>query len=191
MHNVLYLSDEALLAGIRKEDESALAYLYKTHYPMILHFVLNNNGTDEEAKDIYQEAVIVFFEKIREGSLELNCQIKTYLYSICRRLWLKRLVFKNRFGGMVIDSDNFQDAEEEVNEVEEKETKFAKMGEALSLLGEPCKTLIEDFYLQDLSMQSITEKFGYTNSDNTKNQKYKCLLRLKKLFFTIYKKEFI
>ena len=189
MQKVLYFSDEALLEGIRNEEETALAYLYKLHYPMILHFVQNNSGTDDEAKDIYQEAIIVFYEKVREQQLELNCQIKTYLYSICRRLWLKRLALKNRFSGMVMDSDAFIQVEEEVAESEEKELKFQKMGDALVLLGEPCKTLLEDFYLQDLSMQSITEKFGYTNADNTKNQKYKCLMRLKKLFFTLYKTE--
>ena len=107
MHNVLYFSDEALLAGIRNEDEAALAYLYKQHYPMVLHFVQNNNGTDDEAKDIYQEAIIIFYEKIKEGTLELNCQIKTYLYSVCRRLWLKRLALKNRFAGVVTESDSF------------------------------------------------------------------------------------
>jgi len=189
MHKVLYFSDEALLVGIRNEEEAALAYLYKQHYPMILHFVQNNNGTDDEAKDIYQEAVIVFYEKVKNQNLELNCQIKTYLYSICRRLWLKRLALKNRFAGMVTDSDTFIQVDEEVTELEENELKFKKMGEALVLLGEPCKTLIEDFYIQDLTMQSITEKFGYTNADNTKNQKYKCLMRLKKLFFTLYKTE--
>lgn len=189
MQKVLYFSDEALLEGIRNEEETALAYLYKLHYPMILHFVQNNSGTDDEAKDIYQEAIMVFYEKVREQQLELNCQIKTYLYSICRRLWLKRLALKNRFSGMVTDSDAFIQVEEEVAESEEKELKFQKMGDALVLLGEPCKTLLEDFYLQDLSMQSITEKFGYTNADNTKNQKYKCLMRLKKLFFTLYKTE--
>jgi RNA polymerase sigma factor (sigma-70 family) len=189
MPNVIYFSEEALLAGIRNEDETAVAYLYKQHYPMVLHFVLNNNGTEEEAKDIYQEAVIVFFEKIREETLELNCLIKTYLYSVCRRLWLKRLAFKNRFAGAVSESDTFVDVADEVADLEERETKFTKMAEALALLGEPCKTLIEDFYLQDLSMQSITEKFGYTNADNTKNQKYKCLVRLKKLFFNLYKTE--
>ena len=190
MHSVLYFSDEALLAGIQNEDEAALTYLYKHHYPMILHFVQNNSGTDDEAKDIYQEAVIIFYEKVREGSLELNCQIKTYLYSVSRRLWLKRLALKNRFAGVISESDSFADIEEDVIQAEEKEFRFEKMAEALSLLGEPCKTLLEDFYIQDLSMQLITEKFGYTNSDNTKNQKYKCLMRLKKLFFNIYKTEF-
>src|SRR5687768_12580596 len=189
MHKAVYFSDEALLAGIRNEDEAALSYLYKDHFPMVLHFVQNNNGSDDEAKDIYQEAVIIFYGKIRDGTLELNCQIKTYLYSICRRLWLKRLALKNRFAGVVSESDSFVDVEEDFVQAEEKEFRFEKMAEALSLLGEPCKTLLEDFYIQDLSMQTITEKFGYTNSDNTKNQKYKCLMRLKKLFFTIYKTE--
>ena len=57
------------------------------------------------------------------------------------------------------------------------------MNESLVDLGEPCKTLIEDFYINRLSMEEISEKFGYTNADNAKNQKYKCLQRLKRLFF--------
>jgi hypothetical protein len=57
------------------------------------------------------------------------------------------------------------------------------MGEALKLLGEPCKTIMEDFYMHNKSMQDICERFGYTNADNAKTQKYKCLQRLKKLFF--------
>ena len=107
MHKAVYFSDEALLAGIRNEDEAALSYLYKDHFPMILHFVQNNNGSDDEAKDIYQEAVIIFYEKIRDGGLELNCQIKTYLYSVCRRLWLKLLALKNRFAGVISETDTF------------------------------------------------------------------------------------
>lgn len=50
-------------------------------------------------------------------------------------------------------------------------------------LGEPCKTLLKDFYVYKLSMDEISEKFGYTNSDNAKTQKYKCLQRLKRYFF--------
>ena len=57
----------------------------------------------------------------------------------------------------------------------------------MHMLGEPCRTLLEDFYIKASSMQDITEKFGYTNADNAKNQKYKCLMRLKKMFFAAYK----
>ena len=63
------------------------------------------------------------------------------------------------------------------------DAKKKKMESALQLLGEPCKTIMEDFYIHNRSMQEICERFGYTNADNAKTQKYKCLQRLKKLFF--------
>ncbi|MBK0404828.1 sigma-70 family RNA polymerase sigma factor [Adhaeribacter sp. BT258] len=179
-------TDESLIAGIRQDDDRALSYLYKLHYPMVAHFILSNSGTSDEAKDIFQEGILVFYEKIKDGTLELTCQIKTYLYSVCRRLWLKKLAEKNRFSG-VIDSENFIGLEDEPVAPEETELKFSVMEQAMNQLGEPCRTLLEDFYLQARSMQDITEKFGYTNADNAKNQKYKCLMRLKKLFFAAYK----
>jgi hypothetical protein len=60
------------------------------------------------------------------------------------------------------------------------------MHQALESLGEPCRSILKDFYLNSQSMENITEKFGYTNADNAKNQKYKCLKRLKKTFFDFY-----
>ena len=56
-------------------------------------------------------------------------------------------------------------------------------GLSLEELGEPCATLIKDFYIRKMNMDEISDKFGYTNSDNAKNQKYKCLQRLKRLYF--------
>lgn len=178
--------DEALISGIRNDDDRALADLYKIHYPMVSHFIMSNSGTVDEAKDIFQETVLIFYEKIKDGSLTLTCQIKTYLYSVSRRLWLKKLAEKNRFSG-VIDSENFISLETEREQPEETEEKYAVMERAMNLLGEPCRTLLEDFYIKANSMQEITEKFGYTNADNAKNQKYKCLMRLKKMFFAAYK----
>jgi predicted DNA-binding protein YlxM (UPF0122 family) len=61
------------------------------------------------------------------------------------------------------------------------------MESALQNMGQPCQTILEDYYLHKRSMQEIAEKFGYTNAENAKNQKYKCLMRLKKLFFDRYK----
>ncbi len=175
------------MEGIRHDDERALAYLYKLYYPMIAHFILNNSGTEDEAKDIYQEGVIVFYEKIKGNTLDLHCQIKTYLYSVCRRLWLKRLTEKGRFVMNVDESEDYLPVEEDTAHHEEQEKQFGVMGESLEQLGEPCRSLLEDFYIKTQNMQVITEKYGYTNSDTAKNQKYKCLQRLKKLFFTTYK----
>jgi len=61
------------------------------------------------------------------------------------------------------------------------------MENALQKIGEPCKSLLEAFYIEKKSMPEIAGIFGYTNADNAKTQKYKCLIRLKKLFFAQYK----
>jgi RNA polymerase sigma factor (sigma-70 family) len=187
MKKSLYESDNAIIEGIRGDDERALAYLYKLHYPMISHFILNNTGTEDEAKDIYQEGVIVFYEKIRDNKLELTCQIKTYLYSVCRRLWLKRLAEKGKFATSMDDVENYLMLDDDIPLQEENERQYDLMSDAMEKIGEPCRSLLEDYYLHTQNMQDITEKFGYTNTDTAKNQKYKCLQRLKKLFFTAYK----
>lgn len=190
-------ADVALIAAIQAGDERALAQLYRLHWPMVSHFVLQNSGSEDDAQDVYQEGVMVFYEKVREGSLELSCQIKTYLYAVCRRLWLKRLTSKSRFGVRLLDDEEHggslaalpAGAADDLREAEEREGRFTLMEQALQQLGEPCRSLLEGFYLLDKSMLDLTAEFGYTNADNAKNQKYKCLLRLKKLFFAVYKEE--
>ena len=70
---------------------------------------------------------------------------------------------------------------------EKQSADFEMMNKAIANLGEPCKSLLEAYYLQKRNMQEIADSFGYTNADNAKNQKYKCLMRLKKIFFSHYK----
>jgi RNA polymerase sigma factor (sigma-70 family) len=172
---------------IREGDSESLRKLYKDNYPSIAHFVLNNNGTDTEAKDVYQESIIVFYEKIQNPDFELSCLVKTFLYSVARRLWLKRLSEKNRYVGKITDYEDFTDfSEAETEDVDESEKKFKQMEQALTQIGEPCQTILRDFYINKYSMQEIAEKMGYTGTDNAKTQKYKCLQRLKKLFFKEY-----
>ena len=76
--------------------------------------------------------------------------------------------------------------EEDLMDLEKKDAAFAIMDRALNSLGEPCKSLLEGYYINKKGMQELAADFGYTNADNAKNQKYKCLLRLKKLFFAQY-----
>jgi RNA polymerase sigma factor (sigma-70 family) len=179
-----YYFDDLILHEIRKNNEVALRELYKNYYPMVFNLICSNSGTEQEAKDIYQEAVIAFYERAQQPDFVLTCKIKTYLYAVARRLWLKRLWEKKRFDGKIEERDYFPGIEEEIIDFEERERTFAMMKTALEGLGEPCRSIIEDFYINDLTMDSIRDKFGYTNADNAKNQKYKCLQRLKKLFFS-------
>lgn len=149
---------------------------------MVLNLVLSNNGTEQEAKDIYQEAIIHFYERLQQAEFVLTCKIKTYLYAVSRKLWLKQLVARKK-EMRIGEDEQFAGIDEAMTEFESKEKEFNAMDESLNQLGEPCKSILEDFYLRSQTMEEITNKFGYTNTDNAKNQKYKCLQRLKRIFF--------
>lgn len=184
MKQVQPVLEEEQVALLRKKDEHALKALYRQHYQVITNMVVNNGGSLAEAKDVYQEAVIVLYEKLQDESFELNCRIKTFLYSVSRNIWLKELKTRNRYNGNLVDNEEYIELNRE--EVYKVEDQYQAMNQALNALGEPCATILKDFYINKSSMDAITEKFGYTNADNAKNQKYKCLKRLKKLFFNYY-----
>ena len=176
-------TDREVILGILNNSEDTLNKLYKAYFAMILQFILNNNGDEDDAKDVYQEAIIILYNKIKEGNFELSSKLKTFIYSVCRRIWLKKLSQNSKKIGNINDYEDVFVVDEDVDHHEEKDLQFVKMQSALDHLGEPCKTIIQDFYIHNLSMQDICEKFGYTNTDNAKTQKYKCLQRLKKIFF--------
>jgi RNA polymerase sigma factor (sigma-70 family) len=180
-------NEVVLLEGLAKNDRKAVETIYARHYNMIQSLVINNNGSADDARDVFQEAMIVLYEKASSGSFELHCQLKTYLYSVARRLWLKRLQQLSKFAPEMNGVENTVSVEDDVEHHEQRNKDFMTMEKALNSLGEPCKSLLEAFYLQKRNMSEIAGSFGYTNSDNAKNQKYKCLIRLKKLFFTEYK----
>ncbi|MDB5230125.1 MAG: sigma-70 family polymerase sigma factor [Chitinophagaceae bacterium] len=179
-------NEQALLKGLAYNDKKAIETIYKDNFNMILAFILNNNGSYDDAKDIFQEAMIALYEKSKSESFVLTCQIKTYVYSVCRRLWLKKLQQAGRFVQPVHSLEETVPVEEDIEIHEKRNADFMIMERALGSLGEPCKGLLESYYINRKGMQEIAEEFGYTNADNAKNQKYKCLMRLKKLFFAQY-----
>lgn len=178
--------DQALLKGLAENDRRSVEGIYQQHYSMIQALVINNNGTSDDARDIFQEALIVLYEKARSGTFELHAQLKTYLYAVSRRLWLKKLQEGRRFSRDLANAEETIAVSEDLEMFENRNAEFDLMESALSQLGEPCKALIEAFYLQKKNMSDIATEFGYTNADNAKNQKYKCLMRLKKRFFEQY-----
>ena len=186
-HNQNIEKDRELLLGLARDDDKALDTIYRENFPSILRMVLQHKGSEDDAKDLFQEAMIVLYEKVRQGEFDLYSKLKTFLYSVCRHLWLKKLQTGNWSISLPDELEEVLPAEDTIAEHVKKDEQFKIMEQAMNGMGEPCKTILEDYYIRKMSMQDISEKFGYTNSENAKNQKYKCLMRLKKLFFDQYK----
>ncbi len=185
----MYYIDELILREIRNGNERVLFDVYKSNFSMVQRLVLTNNGTEQEAKDVFQDAMIAFYERARQPDFQLTCRIGTYLYAVSRRLWLKRLTEKKMTPMRIEEVESFFQIEEELEKIDEN-TRYVKgMEQSLATLGQPCSDIIIDFYYHNLSMEEITVRYGYTNADNAKNQKYKCLQRLRKIFFNEVKVE--
>ena len=175
------------MEGLSRNDHRSTEAIYKENYGVVQAFILQNNGTYDDARDIFQEAMLVLYENSKKPEFSLTCQIKTYVYSICRRIWFKRLQQNHRYISPVEGMEEIIPVEEEIEEKEKLDNDFSMMDTAMKSLGEPCKSLLEAYYIHKKHMVEIADEFGYTNADNAKNQKYKCLMRLKKLFFAQYK----
>lgn len=179
-------TEQTLLKGLAANDAKAAETIYKENFKLIQSFIVNNSGTYDDARDIFQEAMIVLYENAKNESFVLTCKIATYVYSVSRRLWLKRLQQNSRFITQVEGFEETVAVDEDIELQERRDADFTIMERALGSLGAPCKSLLEAYYLQKKDMAEIAQTFGYTNADNAKNQKYKCLMRLKKLFFSQY-----
>lgn len=185
----IYDDERALIDGLAANDFDATETIYRENYPTIEAFILKNNGVHDDARDVFQEAMIILFERVQSGNFELTSLIKTYLYSVSRRIWLKKLQKLNRHYPALENVSEIVAVEDHIELHDKVNRDLERMQQSLSKMGEPCKSLLEAFYLEKKSMPEIAEAFGYTNADNAKNQKYKCLVRLKKLFFTQYKND--
>lgn len=172
------MKDSEVLAKISEGDESALDFLYKKYYRMMIKLVITNSGTEDEARDIYQDALIVFWEKAKSGKLVLTSKISTFIYSICLNLWRKELERKSRHSSEEKDDVEFIEVE--------KEERIRIIRNCINELGETCKRILMYYYFDGLSMSDIANKLGYANTDTAKTKKYKCKKRLDELVKSKY-----
>ncbi|MBC8110827.1 MAG: sigma-70 family RNA polymerase sigma factor, partial [Verrucomicrobia bacterium] len=159
-------------------DERVLDYLYKKNFKMMTKIVINNNGSEDEAKDIYQDALIIFWQKACNDNFILSSKISTFIYSICQNLWRKELERKSRLSNEekdVADVDNTDKLE-----------RMRIINECIEALGETCKRILTYYYFENLSMQDIAEKLGFANADTAKTKKYKCKKELDDMIKTKY-----
>lgn len=161
------MKDLEIIERIRKGDETALDFLYKKNFRMMLKLILKNNGSEDEAKDIFQDALVVFWQKvIGNNDFTLTSKISTYLYSVCLNLWRKELERKKRHTSDQPERFEIQDQDaKERSEI---------INRCIQELGETCQKILTYYYFDRLSMVDIAEKLGFANSDTAKTKKYKC-----------------
>lgn len=163
-----------IVEQIKQSGSRALSDLYVRYRVEFIQWLCGRLGCDTElAKDIYQQTILTFYENVQSGKLtSLTSHVKTYLFSIG----------KNKYYEAVRDQQKKELMKNwDPAETNSQETLLQKVEDCLQKLGEPCRSLLIQFYFHKRNMEQLMELFQYKNIDTAKNQKYKCLERLRKM----------
>lgn len=167
------------IEAIKANDERALQQLYKANYPLVEKYVLQNSGTTDEAKDIYQEAFIALWRNIQLDKFTPtgNGALNAYLFQIAKNKWMDHLRSAIVKKTTTLD-EKHQPAMtfEELNDNDVERLKLIK--EKFSDLGENCRELLTRFYYKKQSLKEIADALNWTEA-TAKNNKYRCMERLR------------
>jgi RNA polymerase sigma factor (sigma-70 family) len=174
-----FYTDEAILDGLKKRDSGIIRYVYKEYYPTIKFLITTNSGTETDAEDVFQDALVVLFKKIAREDLILTSSFKTFLYSICRNLWLQRLdrrVFSNEF----LEMEDLSELQENLylEQPEEEQDKYRLFQQHFLRLSEDCKKILQ-LFLAKTSLKEIAEIMGFKTEKYAKTRKFMCKEKLK------------
>src|SRR6185437_14708871 len=172
------MKDSEIVEKIKRGDETALDYLYKKNYKMMVKMIVKNNGSEDEAKDIYQDALIVVWQKVQGHDFALTSKLSTFLYSICQNLWRKELERKARHSNEEVNKS-------EIFDIDRKE-RIEIVNKCIEDMGDTCRKILTYYYFDNLSMNDIADKMGFANADTAKTKKYKCKQELDKKIKSLY-----
>lgn len=171
-------TDNELIELVRKgESNKALLFLYKTIQPKVSTWISQNNGSIEEAQDIFQDCVIVFYKYVINSKFKEEESIEGFIYSVAKNKWINKAKQNKRFVNDEIKVETYK-TEEETLESEDLNEVIKNL---LEQLGEVCKELLTYSIFYKLSMEDIALRMEYDNANTAKTKNYKCKQRLVKL----------
>jgi len=169
------LSDQEIIAGLRKRDNRVLQYIYKNNFNPVKQLVLHNAGSENDAEDIFQEALIVIFKKFREEpDFELGAAFGTYIYSIARLLWLKHLRQIKKIEIDPLNRDMEERLEfEEPPPVQDKDLRMAIYQRTLVKIPEDCQKILR-LTAQSISSREIATQLGFRSEGYVRKRRHFC-----------------
>jgi len=169
------VKDENIRA-IQDGNSKGLQNIYAEFLPRIRRLITNNGGREEDAQDVFQNAILVIYEKSAQKDFKLTSGFYTLLYGICRNLWGNRLQ-KKSFKEVTIPEDvkykSDDNIEADLEAIEEQNLFWS----AFKNLGEDCQKLMRLFFDKE-KMEKIAQMMGYSSVSYAKKRKFQCKEKL-------------
>ncbi|MBM3436019.1 MAG: sigma-70 family RNA polymerase sigma factor [Bacteroidetes bacterium] len=168
---------EEILEGLQNRDTDILDYVYRNFFNQIKDFVIQNDGNEEDAKDVYQDAILVIYQKVRKDNLTLSCSFNTYLYSVCRLLWLKQLEYRKTFKKVIEESAKFIELDEDITNIYKTNERFKLYQDHFKRLSYNCQKILE-LFLARIQLKEIARILRLKSDDYVKKRKHQCKEKL-------------
>ena len=167
-------SVEEIIAGIRSRNNCVLQYIYKEYYPTVHHFIISNSGSPDDAKDIFQDSIIVIYRKLKdEEHFFLNSSFKTFIYSIARHLWLKHLRNAKYEEKKISDQGRFIELKEEPFKIDNEDIRMALYQKYFRELPDDCQEILK-LTVKDIPQREIARILGFKSENYVKKRKHFC-----------------
>ena len=184
MHVVRKFPDAEIVSNLRTGDlmDDSIRSLYRDHFDKLTRYILANNGSQQDAEDIFHETIVSFIELVKKDKFRGESSIGTFLYSMNRHAWLNEL---KRKGRALLREEKFEmnmdrgeaDKLQQMAYGEEKQ----EIARLVASLGDTCKKILLLFYYEERTMKEILDATDYDNEQVVRNKKYKCLKQLEQM----------
>lgn len=147
---------------------------YEEAFPVVAKFVRDMGGDLDNAKDIFQDAMVIYLEIKSEQPDKIQTSDKAYILGIAKHLWIRKynvsrsLISFNQFETEIAIPEDFFPT---VNN--------KRLLRFLELAGKKCMDLLQAFYYQKKPVKNVAEELGYSNEHSASVQKYKCLEKVR------------
>jgi RNA polymerase sigma factor (sigma-70 family) len=168
---------EAILNGIKERETQVLDFIYNNYYHQIRIFITQNQGSKEDAKDIYQDAMLVIYQKLQQNNLKLTCSFNTYLYSVSRLLWLKQLERRKLWKQFTEDAENYVNLDESIVSLFELNERYKLYQTHFKRLSFSCQKVLE-LFLARIPLKEIARILGFKSESYAKKRKHQCKEKL-------------
>ncbi len=180
--------DHRFIEALRTADPRGTREIYQNHAREALRWVLNNNGTADDAHDIFQEAVMAVFEKSQNPDFVLTCPLGALLYLIYSRKWIDRLRQKKRDAtvsiaeGLRYEREKSDDghlflAEQIADEAAQK----SRLALAFDQLTDLCRNLL-NLLGQGIAPAQAAQQLQMNSVDTLYRRKNACMARWRALY---------
>lgn len=162
-----------LRASLLADRAPTLTRLYRRTFPVVRRYVLQHGGSDQDAQDIFQDALVVLYEKTVAGTLTLTVEPGTYLAGVSRHLWQREQARRTRQLHTALTETQLQapDPAEPPEPV--------ALPALLAQLSTTCQSILLAFYYFGQPLAQIAATHGYRSVRSATVQKFKCLERLR------------